>query len=1381
MTRVFLFLGLCCSLSLSAQQDQFRFARLDINRGLSHNYTSCFLKDSRGFIWIGTGSGLNRFDGYSVKIFKSDLRDTTTISNNNINTLFEDPNGRIWVSSTTGTSDVNIFDPVTELFTHKNSAYLRQYGIADGRITDIVKDSQHNFWFIHYEKGLYRYSSRTKTSEQVSYTSPDSLNSENRVVFVTEDTSGTIWIIQENGILKKINPATLKVEYSNSFLKSLYRSKESSFKMVADADGDLWIFLSNSNHGVFVFNTRSNAFQHVHEGASALKLNNNIVRGIAQDNQGFIWIATDHGGLNVVDKKKQTIRYQLHNPSDDKSLAQNSINALYKDRDGILWVGTFKEGVCYYHESLVRFPLYRHEPSNPFSLPYSDINRFVEDEKGNLWLGTNGGGLIYFNRSNNTYKQFRHDAKNTKSLSSDVIVGMIYSRDKKLWIGTYFGGLNQFDGNEFKHYRHNPSDPQSLGDESVWEILEDINGDFWIGTLRSGLDVFDPKRATFRHYRNGDVNSIHTNYVAALMEDSKGNIWVGTGFGVDVYERETGRFIHYINDPKDPQSLSNNSVLFILEDSRHLVWVATQEGLNQYDPATKKFTALREEDGLSHNTILTIAEDHEGMLWLGTSNGISNLIISKKETGGGYSFSFKNYDESDGLQGKQFNDNAVAKTSKGEIIFGGGNGFTIFKPSEIKTNTIKPRVVLSDFYLFNKSLKTGEKVDDRVLLPRSIYSSEAIELRHNQNIFSIEFAALNFIHPEKAQYKYKLENFNTDWLTTDGTSRRATYTNLDPGEYVFKVKAANSDGLWNEEEVSLKITILPPFWKTSTAFVLYFFFVLGVLYVIRRLIQQRERTKFAIERERQEAQRMHDMDLMKIRFFTNISHEFRTPLSLVLTPLEKIIKNTPNPDQKNQLQLISRNAKRLLNLVNQLLDFRKLEVQEIKFSPSEGDIILFIKETVLSFSDISEKKSIEFTFHTSVDSLETVFDQDKLEKILFNLLSNAFKFTPERGKVSVTVDVVEKAGDVTQWIQIKVTDSGIGIAKEKQEKIFERFFQADLPNSVINQGTGIGLSIAKEFVRAHGGFIDVDSELNQGSTFTVLLPAREIVSGTTPIEQGDTAISNSSLSSPAVEPHAGWEPADQSKKPVLLLVEDNEDFRFYLKDNMKQSYQVMEAHNGAEGLKMAQEYVPDLIVSDVMMPVMDGIEMCKKIRSDHHLSHIPIILLTARMAEEQKMEGFESGADDYITKPFNVEILQSRIKNLLQRRELFQKDFRKQIEVKASDIQITSMDEKLIQKAIRAVEEHIADPDFSVEDLSRELGMSRVYLYKKLVALTGKAPLDFIRTIRLQQAAQLLEKSQLNISEIAYKVGFNNPKYFAKCFKEEYDMLPSAYASWKKK
>ena len=642
-------------------------------------------------------------------------------------------------------------------------------------------------------------------------------------------------------------------------------------------------------------------------------------------------------------------------------------------------------------------------------------------------------------------------------------------------------------------------------------------------------------------------------------------------------------------------------------------------------------------------------------------------------------------------------------------------------------------------------------------------------------MFSVAFAALSFLQPEKNQYVYKLEGFTEQWLPVDNNVRKITFTNIDPGTYYFHVKASNNDGIWNEKGSSIKITILPPFWKTNLAYTFYaLFFVLGLI-LSRRIIQSQERLKFKLAQERQEAQRRHELDLLKIRFFTNVSHEFRTPLSLILSPIEKILKENPESGHLPQLQLIQRNTRRLLNLVNQLLDFRKMEVQEIALHPTTGDIIPFIKEVAFTFSDLSENKNIKFQFVTQLESLEATFDQDKIEKVLNNLLSNAFKFTPEGGWVTIEVKLEEsKFSDTfpSKNFIIQVKDSGIGISEENQEKIFKRFFQSEIAGSMVNQGSGIGLAITKKFVRLHKGRIFVESVPGKGSCFTVILPIAHA-------EAFKPAITSEAIPIRVLRP-ASLEPdisrMKASKKPVILLIEDNEDFRFYLKDNLSLYYEVKEAVNGQQGWQQVLSLLPNLVVSDITMPEMDGLTLNRKIRKDPRTAHIPVILLTANATEDQKLAGYEMGANAYITKPFNFEILLAQIKNLVAQQTTYRQALEPKREINPQEITITSLEEKLIQKAIAITEKQMGNPDFSVEELSRELGMSRVNLYKKLLAITGKAPLEFIRTIRLKRAAQLLRESQLTIAEVAYEVGFNNPKYFTKYFKEEFKELPSLYA-----
>ena len=1347
---------------LFAQTGQYRFSHLDISQGLSNSQVKCFLKDSQGFVWIGSISGLNRYDGSVVKVFRNNPADTTTLADNDMFKLFEDPDGNIWVTTYVG---IDIYNPATESFISSRDAMLRKYGIKEGIITDIVKDNKQNYWFIHASEGLYKYTRAAGKAVHIPQSETDTTRiSASPVSSVADDHAGNLWVMHRDGVLEKLDIKTNQVIYRNHSLKNRLPGELFSYYLMVDSANDVWIYLTDNNtRGVFLFNARTKTITSFRKNSGDVKLNTDIVRGVVEDNKGLIWVATDHGGVNLIDKKDFSVRYILHNQEDEKSLSQNSIQTIYKDRDGFIWIGTYKRGANYYHDDVIRFELYRHENGNDASLPFNDINSFAEDNHGNLWIGTNGGGLICYDRRNDRFIRYLHNPNDPSSLSTNVIVSLCFDSYGKLWIGTYYGGLNCFDGHKFIRYKHSDN-PGSLSDDSIWEIMEDSQHQLWIGTLTKGVDIFDRDTETFRHFPPGGVHSVHSTYIPSIIEDTEHNVWIGTGYGMDFYDRNTGGFTHFLNDVNNKNSLSHNSVMSLLDDGKGTIWIGTKEGLNLFNKKSKSFRVLREEDGMAHNTVTTILKDNADNLWLGTPNGLSYLQIIRDDAGNIASLKFKNYDEADGLQGMQFNDGAAFKTKKGELVFGGANGFNLFRPEDIHINEAKPEVKFTGLQVFNREVKIGEEINGNQILHTSITQAKEITLKHSDNVFSIEFSAVSFYLPAKCRYKYILEGFNKDWLFTDGRSRRLTFTNLDPGEYTLRVKASNNDGVWNDEAAALKIVVLPPFWKTRTAFLLYILIVMAALLLTRRLIQQRERLKYAIEQERQESLRMHELDMMKLKFFTNVSHEFRTPLTLILTPVEKLMK-AAREDERTQFQLIHRNAKRLLNLVNQLLDFRKLEVQEIKFIPFEGDIIRFIRETTFSFSDLSEKKDIRLDFKTSVESLETIFDQDKLEKILLNLLSNAFKFTPEHGSVEVVLR--ELYHEHSKWLEIKVKDTGIGIPADKQEKIFERFFQNDLPRSMVNQGSGIGLSITKEFVRVHGGSLMVQSEEGKGSCFSIQIPLREV------LHEGNTI--------PDIEA-VMLIPDDnnQINVPTLLLVEDNEDFRFYLKDNLRLGYRIAEARNGKEAWTQALATLPDLIVSDIMMPEMNGIEFCRKVKQDTRTSHIPVILLTARTAEEQKMEGFETGADDYITKPFNFEILQSRIRNLIHQRELFQKDFHKQIEVKASSVNIVSLDEKLIQRAIKCVEQNISDTGFSVEGLSHELGMSRVHLYKKLLALTGKSPIEFIRVIRLQQAAQLLEKSQLTVSEVAYRVGFNNPKYFTKYFKEEYKVLPSAYASGKR-
>ncbi|MFI5140495.1 MAG: two-component regulator propeller domain-containing protein, partial [Sphingobacteriales bacterium] len=668
---------------------------------------------------------------------------------------------------------------------------------------------------------------------------------------------------------------------------------------------------------------------------------------------------------------------------------------LYKDNLGIIWAGTYKKGISYYHKNIIRFPLFRHLDSDPGSLRFNDVNKFVEDKLGNLWIGTNGGGLIYFNRKTGVYTQYKNDPGNSNSLSSDIIISLCIDHDQKLWIGTYFGGLDCFDGKTFSHYKHDDKIATSIADNRVFNILEDSSHRLWIGTLFGGVEIFDRAKKIFYHpLTQADMLS------STIFGDKQGNIWIGGGWGVDVIMKEGGLVRHYTSK----NGLLDNEIRSINEDSRGLIWIATAGGLNVLNPKTNTFIPLTKKSGLPTNSVTNTLEDNKGMMWLSTSNGLVRISLTPATHS--FNFHFNIFDETDGLQGRQFNTNSALKTRAGELIFGGADGFNLFDPASIEPDTSKPELIFTDFQLFNNSISANEAVNGHVILSKSISVVHTIVLNHDENIFSIEFAALDYIDPGKVKYQYMLEGFNKGWVNVDNKTRKAGYTNLDGGEYVFKVRVSNSDGVWNPHSISLKIKVLPPFWRSTLAYVIYLLLIIGTLFFIRRrgiqkirrqfvaekekFIAEKEKqeAKLIIEQERQEIKRMQDLDQLKTKFLTNVSHEFRTPISLIMAPVEKMLTRA-DQEQKQQLGMIGKNARRLLNMVNQLLDFRKMEIQELKLHRKPGDIVKFINEIYLSFTDIAEQKEINFIFDSTIDSLFTDFDHDKIERILFNLLSNA--------------------------------------------------------------------------------------------------------------------------------------------------------------------------------------------------------------------------------------------------------------------------------------------------------------------------------------------------------------------------------------------------------
>lgn len=1321
-------------------------------------------------MWFGTNSGLNRYDGYKFRVFKHNAMDPQSLIGNYICNIYEGPDKKMWVYTHSGFS---VYDANTEKFSSDNPGVLLRYGVNTNKLTGIKKDVAGRYWFLTQGDGIYCYDPSTKQTAYYNtlYKSKIVLHANFAADVVGADQT-SVWVVYHDGIIEKIDTKLNRVVAQTNVLNVAMKGKPTNYTAIKSTSGNLWIHVGDSFNGAYCYEPVTGKLSHYDKDSPSMRLNSNVIYSIVQGDDGNVWIGTDHGGINVVNEKTHQITYLLNRDDDNESLRGNCV-VLYRDDTGIVWAGTYKQGISYYHKDIIQFSLIRHYDSNPQSLPYEDVNSFVEDDKGNIWIGTNGGGLIYYDLSTKKFTQYKHDDHDPHSLSNNIIVGMYIDRRKQLWVGTYFGGLERFDGTGFIHYRHKDNDPTTISDDRVYCFTEDADHNLWVGTFAGSLNVLNPKTNKFSHPQYRMISA----YTSIMLTDRKNNIWIGRDKGIDVIDPAKHAVRHYQNIPGDPNSLVANDVNCIKQDHNGLIWIGTKDGLSVFNPETGKFTNLDEKGGLPNSNTWCILEDELGQMWLSSAGGIA--CVKLVNTPAGYHFDIKKYDEFDGLQGREYNNYASLRMRNGDMLFGGGHGVNMFNPDRIHNVKLKPGLLLTDFQLFNKSIAVGEKVNKDVLLPQSITNTKSMVLKHDENVFSIEFAACDYFNVNRITYQYKLDGFDQQWLTSPKDSHKATYTNLDAGDYTFRVRATNANDPGNSSMVTMNIKILPPFWKSNSAYGLYFVLAVGLLFYIRHRGITKLRREFAqqqekqdaerrITREREEAKRIHELDLIKIKFFTNVSHEFRTPLSLIISPIDNLIKNNQQPEQQQQLMLIKRNGKRLLNLVNQLLDFRKMEFNELKLNIRNGDMVKFVREVSNSFADMAEQNQIGFLFDSDISALHIKFDQDKIERVLFNLLSNAFKFTAHGGHISVFMTLVkcDKADTDEQILEIKVMDNGIGIPAEKHEKIFERFFQDAVPEAILNQGSGIGLAISREFIRMHNGDISVESEPGNGSCFIIRMPV-EVQSvkanAGQPVGNGVVKAAENSL--------------DASRKPVILLVEDNDDLRFYLKDNLKQSFNIVEAANGKDGWQKALALHPQLIVSDINMPEMNGIDLCNKIRNDERTAHIPVILLTAITETESQLAGTSSGANDYITKPFNFEILLSKINGLLQMQQTLKRTYQKQKDIEVKDMEIVSEDQKFLQNALACIEKNITNPNFSVEELSRQMSLSRVSLYKRLLALTGKTPVECIRTIRLKKAVQLLEKSQLSIASVAYEVGFNNPTYFSKIFKDEYGTLPSEYVN----
>jgi signal transduction histidine kinase/ligand-binding sensor domain-containing protein/DNA-binding response OmpR family regulator len=1362
------FFSLSALFPILGQVSSIVFSHVDVNNGLSDNWIKCIYRDSRGFVWFGTNSGLNRFDGYNFEIFNHDASDSTSIADNAINVISEDKSGNLWVGTRSGISVLNM-----ETYQFSNISLVPSVPLSCediAYITAIGTDQTGNI-LVGTHNGLFFFNNESNSFRHILPDNQTCISELNNITAITHDNSGSFWFGTNNGFIFRFSPHSNSVEKFESY-KDNSENGGIITSLFADRNNNLWI---GDINGLSLFNTETKSWNSDFINAAGPVFKKLQITCIDQDKDGQIWVSTDGKGVYIINPAGYAVNNVTNLPYVSGTLCSNGVTTLLCDNSGIVWVGTSKKGADFYRKNVKKFRLYRNYPNDNNSLLYNDVDCIAEDYKGNLWIGTNGGGLNYLDRKTNKFTGFTTDPSKKNTLSSNIIVSLFEDTYRKIWIGTYLGGLNCYDPEtgKFTQFRHSDADSTTISDDRIWSICEDNRKNLWIATLTSGLNLFD--RSTGRFTRFNTQNSpICFNYLNSVTVDENDNLWISSANGLIFFNPSQNSAKCYFHNPDDSSSLSDNQVVSTFRDSRGLFWVCTSNGLNLMDQVKGDFRVFTEVDGLPSNSVLRILEDEHSDLWISTKNGISKLAVGLQEESGSTTFRFTNYTMSDGLQGKEFTETAALAASDGELWFGGPDGLNAFYPLEITDDTSATVLVLTDFRIFNTKIKYGEVINNRVLLEKPVFNTDRVILKYRENSFTIDFVALNYFNPEKNKYSYHLEGFDDKWISTDGNENFAAFSNINNGNYIFRVRATNSDGIWNNDPVEIRIKVLPPFWKSWYAYLFYTLLILSLLAFLRYLILYRERLNMKIEQEQIESQHVHEIDSLKIKFFTNISHEFRTPLTLILSPVEKLLAALKDSPEEKYLRLINQNAKRLLLMVNQLLDFRRLEVQGFGFNPSYGNIISFIGEVVASFEDLGEQKQIRLVFNSDVKELNAWFDRDKIEKIVFNLLSNAFKFTDSNGTVKVSLSFTDKIQTgkdrvTDSQIEIKVEDTGIGIPADKIDKLFSYFYQV---NSLSDyQGTGLGLALVKEFVRLHEGEVRVESEIGKGSCFTVILPLRTGASN-----------GNGHEISSAIDPSVQRSMPDHEvqnkteKKGKIVIAEDNDDLRFYIKDNLHSKYDIFEASNGEEALAIILKVIPDLIISDIVMPVMDGKELCRRVKTDKRICHIPLIIITAHSSEQEQFDSLETGADDFIPKPFSFQVLESKISNFISLARNLRQSGNKNRNVEPDQISIVSLDEQFLNKALSLVEKNMSNVDYTVEEFSNDLGISRTLFYKKILMLTGKPPLEFIRTLRMKRAAQLLEKSQLNVSEVAFKVGYNDPKYFRKHFKSEFGVLPSRFA-----
>ena len=1296
----------CIVLSGFSQSRSFR--NYQVEDGLSHNSVITMLQDHRGFLWFGTKDGLNRFDGYNYKIFQHDPEDSTSIGSNFIRCLYE-YGDKIMVGTDTG---LFTYDEQTE-------AFSLVINTKDQPILDIESDLEGNIWFIA-SGNLYKYT-------------PDALHVETYdqtyFSFLTKNSEGQLFVSSQNAVYMYI-PA------NNSLQKLEVNSGNFAEPIITEIDASLFkdqLYIGTKDQGVLVYSLAE-------QKTSSLFTEDDeplFVRDFLIKNNAELWVASE-SGLFIYDLKTHNYQHLKKSYNNPYSISDNAIYCLVEDLEGGVWLGTYFGGVNYYPRPYTPFKRYFPRVGEN-SISGNAVREIEEDVYGTIWIGTEDAGLNRLDPKTGKFKNYK--SKNAGGNLGHYNIHGLLARGSELWIGTFEHGLDVMDiktGNIIRHYGTGVQEG-GLRSDFILYIYETKAGSLYILT----------SQGVYKYLQDSDEFEIvkgfpEVYHYTFLLEDHEGTLWAGTYWdGLYYYNPKTEAKGHYKYDRSKATSLSSNVINGIFEDSKNRLWITTENGLNRLDRNTGTFTRIKKNEGMPGNVTYALLEDENAQLWISTSNGLVNYDPESGE--------FKTFTKSNGLLSDQFNYSSFFKDESGELYFGSVNGLISFNPATFTKNTYTAPIYITDIQINNEKVTVNAPESP---LKKSISFTKELELNNQQSTFSLAFASLSYTAPEMTKYWYKLEGLNDNWISL-GKNHEVNFTELPAGDYIFKVKALNSDGIWSEEDVALNLEVLPPFFASKTAYALYIVCLSLLIFILLRYYHIYNKEKNNQRIQQLENAKEKEIYQAKIEFFTNIAHEIRTPLTLIISPLEKLLKSTyKSPEIPKNLGIMEKNTSRLLNLINELLDFRKTEMQHVKLNFLAVNIGELLEETYLRFSPIIQERNLNFTVIKPAEAVLAQVDEEAVKKILSNLYSNAVKYSNH--EVSLKLE-----RDDTHF-QITITNDGKLIPYPLQQRIFEPFFR--VPGEVKNLGTGIGLSLAYSLTELHQGKLYFETQ-NNLNTFILRLPMAQ------------PGALNAELTTTASHQQSDASVIKNFKKntPCLLVVEDNLELSDFINSELSQSYNIISAPNGAKALEYLDENNVQLILSDIMMPVMDGIELCKQVKENPKTKHIPVILLTAKTALNAKIEGLESGADAYITKPFSMDHLLVQISNLLENRKTILDHYSNSPLAHLKSLSRADSDQDFIVKLDQIIESHMKDPNLNVESLAKFMNMSRSTLYRKIKELSEVSPNELINTSRLKKAAFLLKTTDKKIFEIAEDVGYRSQTSFGRNFQKQFKKSPSEF------